>query len=262
MRSVNEILYVKRQYPLELVHFSDDIFALDKSWLEDFSVRYKKMIDLPFNCNVRISHIDEDTVKLLSAAGCNAVTFGLESGNEFLRNKIILKNTTNRDIIEKAALLKKYAIKILTSNMIALPHENISNVYETIQLNRRIGVDYIRIYLTKPFKGTRIFEYGQKNHLLNDKAYNCDSFEHLDNVYFKIGREREFKNLRYLFYLVIRLPVLEGVSRLLIKLPLTRAYEILFFITTVIQEQRFFRVRFFKGIILSLRLMKGFGKHF
>lgn len=261
-RIISEILFVKEHYPLKLVHFSDDIFTLDKSWLDEFSVRYKEMIGLPFNCNIRISCLDEDTVKLLKASGCHAVTFGLESGNEFLRNRIKLNNTTNEEILEKVAILKKYKLKILTCNMIALPQESIGNVYETIQLNRKMKVNYVRIFLVKPFKGTELFSYGERNHLLDEKAFDSKNFEGLDNIYFKTNHEREFTNLRYLFYPILRFSILEKFSHILIKLPLTKIYKFLFLITTTIQEKSFYKVQFFRGSLLSLSLIKGYGKHY
>jgi radical SAM superfamily enzyme YgiQ (UPF0313 family) len=220
------------------------------------------MIRLPFNCNIRISCLDEGIVKLLKASGCHAVTFGLESGNEFLRNRIKLKNTTNEEILEKAAILKKYKIKILTCNMIALPQESIGNAYETIRLNRKMKANYVRIFLVKPFKGTELFNYGERNHLLDEKAFDSKNFEALDNIYFKTNYGREFRNLRYLFYLIIKFSILEKFSHILIKLPLTKMYKFLFLITTIIQEQRFCKVRFSKGSLLCLRLIKGYGKHY
>ena len=235
---------------------------MDKSWLKEFSARYKEIVGLPFNCNIRISCIDEDIVRLLKAAGCNAVTFGLESGNELLRNRIALKNISTAEILDKTAILRKYKIKILTSNMIGLPQESISNAYETVQLNRRIKVNYIRIFITKPFKGTEIFEYGNRNHLLNAKAFDSKEFAALDNIYFKTDCERELKNLRYLFYLIVKFPILEKFSYFLIKLPFTKIYKFLFLITTIIQEQKFYKVRFLKGILLCPILIKGHGKHY
>ncbi len=261
-RIISEILSIKKHYPLELVHFSDDIFALDKNWLEEFSAEYKEMIRLPFNCNIKISCLDEDIVKLLKASGCHAVTFGLESGNEFLRNRVKLKNTTNEEILEKAAILRKYKIKILTCNMIALPQETIGNAYETVRLNRKMKVDYVRIFLVKPFKGTELFNYGERNHLLDEKAFDTKNFEVLDNIYFKTDYEREFRNLRYLFYLTMKFSILEKFSHILIKLPLTKMYKFLFLITTIIQEKRFCKVRFSKGILLCLGLINGYGKHY
>ena len=261
-RIISEILYIKERYSLELVHFSDDIFALNKDWLREFSGRYKKVVGLPFNCNIRISSLDEDMAKLLKAAGCHAVTFGLESGNAFLRNKLLSKNTTNDEILEKTAILRKSKIKILTSNMIALPEESISNAYETIRLNRRTKINYTRIFIAKPFKGTALFEYGKRNNLLNENALDSKKFETLDNIYFKTAHEREFRNLRYLFYLIMKFPILENPSRVLIKLPLTKIYKFLFFITTIAQERKFYKVRFATGMSLCFRLIRGYGKHY
>ena len=44
---LEEILQVKKEYPLEGIIFEDDIFIIDKGWLEEFAIKYSKKIGLP-----------------------------------------------------------------------------------------------------------------------------------------------------------------------------------------------------------------------
>jgi len=261
-RIIAEISHVKENYPLELVHFSDDIFVLNKDWLAEFSKHYKKAIGLPFNCNARLSCLDDDAIRILKETGCHAVGCGLESGNEYLRNTILSKNSSNNEIIEKVALLKKYKIKVITGNMIALPHEQIADAYETIRLNRKIGTTYIRVFTAKPFKGTALFEYGRRHNLLNENALNENNYSNLDNIYFKTPHEKEFKNIRYLFYLFMKFPFLEHFSGILVQLPLSKVYKLVFFITSALQEKQCFRVGLLKGLWFGIRMVKGCSKHY
>lgn len=85
----------------------DDHFALSKEWLEDFSTEYKLEIAVPFTCNVRADSVDEERVKLLKESGCRLVHFGIETGNEELRNVLLRKNISNRQIENAVGLLKK-----------------------------------------------------------------------------------------------------------------------------------------------------------
>jgi len=52
-RSVNnlikEIKEVKIKYGIKTVRFSDDTFAMNKQWLKEFLIKYKKEINLPFS---------------------------------------------------------------------------------------------------------------------------------------------------------------------------------------------------------------------
>lgn len=261
-RVIEEILDVKRKYPLKRVHFSDDLFVTDKDWLREFAGAYRENIGLPFTCNVRISCVDEDKVALLKEAGCDAVTFGLESGSEYLRNHIIFKDLTNDEIIQKAGLLKKNKIRVLTTNMLGLPHESLEDIYESIRLNRRMNIDYVRVFLAKPHKKTRLFEYGREQGLLEETAFTNDSYEDVDNLYFKTPAGKEVKNLRRLFYLIMKLPCLEGLSRRFIRWPLDFLYKWIFLFTSAWQEKEFFGIGSGQGILLGIKIKCGWGRHF
>ncbi len=259
---IAEILEVKRQVPLELVHFSDDLFVSDRRWLEDFSAAYRRQVALPFNGNVRIADIDEHKATLLRQAGCHAVTFGLECANEFLRNRVIRKELPDEAIRRNTVLLKKKRIRILTTNMLGLPHEKLDDIYATIRLNRQIKTDYVRVFMTKPHQKTDLFEYGRRSGLLTEAAFNNDHYSDLENVYFRIPHAREARNLRWLFYLIMKFPILEIPSRFLIRCRLEGLYRWMFFLTTALQERHFFRIGLMSGIRAGLRLRPARGRHF
>jgi anaerobic magnesium-protoporphyrin IX monomethyl ester cyclase len=54
-RTVAEIKYIADRYPLNHVHFSDDLFFIRNNykWLEEFAEVYPREVGIPFNCNIR-----------------------------------------------------------------------------------------------------------------------------------------------------------------------------------------------------------------
>ncbi len=52
-RVIAEIKEVKDNYVLKRVHFSDDLFVLNKNWVKEFLEVYRREIDIPFSCNIR-----------------------------------------------------------------------------------------------------------------------------------------------------------------------------------------------------------------
>jgi len=261
-RVIEEVMAIKEKYPLQAVHFSDDLFITDTQWLEQFSHHYKSVVGLPFTCNIRISYIDEKRVHLLKEAGCRAVTFGLESASEYLRNTIIAKGLSNAEIVNKVALLKKAKICVLTTNMLGLPEESLEDIYETIRMNRDMDVDYVRVFIAKPHKKTELFEYGKKNDLLEQAAYHNENYENVDNIYFKTMHPREVKNLRYLFYVLMKFPALAYLSRWFIHWPFEALYKRIFLLTSAWQERGFFRIQWLQGFCLGLKIKSGRGRHF
>ncbi|GAI14582.1 unnamed protein product, partial [marine sediment metagenome] len=98
-------------------------------WLFDFLKLYKQKANIKFTCNVRPDYLVDKVVEALSNAGCRAVAMGLESANCKIRNEILGKDIDKKQIIEAAQRLKKYKIKLMTFNIMALPHEKIDDVY-------------------------------------------------------------------------------------------------------------------------------------
>jgi len=90
-RIIKEVRYVKDRFILKRVHFSDDIFVLDKRWLMNFLEVYRKEIHLPFSCNIRIDQVNEEIVREMHESGCWGMAYGIESGSEQIRNELLKK---------------------------------------------------------------------------------------------------------------------------------------------------------------------------
>src|SRR5205823_10693301 len=90
-RAVAEIKYIKDRFPLNHVHFSDDLFFIRNSykWLEEFADVYPKEVGIPWNCNIRYDSVNQHAADLLEKAGCYGAAVGLESGNQQIREVVI-----------------------------------------------------------------------------------------------------------------------------------------------------------------------------
>lgn len=224
---IREIKYVKDVYKLKIVRFQDDILAIDKDWLKEFCGIYKKEINLPFICYIMPNLTDEDVVKNLKEAGCIVVSFGVESGNEDYRMKVLKKPTRDSDIIKAAGLLKKYKIHFYTQNMFGLPGERLEGAFETIGLNRKIGSPDVCGNIFQPFPGTEIADY-----CINKGLLKKEDMEKTGSSYEKsVLRQRDISlsvNLCHLFYLIIKFPWCLPVAAKLIKFSPNRVYLLIY----------------------------------
>jgi radical SAM superfamily enzyme YgiQ (UPF0313 family) len=168
---IQEIESVLKDYPsTKHVAFFDDILALRKDWFKEFTQQYKSRIRLPFRCNMRANYLaDEETVKMLREAGCKRVIIGLESGNEYIRNKIIERNMPESILIKAGKLCKEYGIELATYNMLGVPEESFSAMLETVKLNAKIKADFTYASIYYPFKNTILYELCKKKNLLTDR---------------------------------------------------------------------------------------------
>ena len=215
---INEIKEVKSRYNLKTVFFADDIFVLDKRWLRDFTQAYKKEISLPFTCDGRADVIDEETAQLLKEAGCFCVRFGIESGNENIRNNILKKNITNEQIVSVASILKRFGLKFMTYNMVGIPQETIENAYETVELNIKIGTNYPRCSILTPYPGTEITESAENEKLIGADPNNISaSFQQYKSIVISKYRN-QMLNIHSFFQSAVIFPWAWKFIKILIRL--------------------------------------------
>ena len=153
-RAVEVVAWVKAKYHLKQVHFSEDLFTFQPSWLEAFSELYASRVGVPFTCNSSVELVSERNVEALKNAGCRGVAIGIETGNEELRSHILNKTVSNDDVRQAARRIKNAGMELTTFNMLASPGESLEDAFSTIALNREIQADHVRVALAVPIPFT------------------------------------------------------------------------------------------------------------
>lgn len=159
---LEEIRLIKKKYPLANVVFNDDIFIVDKKWFLEFCGRFPKEIGLTYTCNIRANLVDEQIVKALRKSNCIGVNWSIESGNDFLRNKVLKRGMSSEQILNTAYLLTKYKIPYRTGNIIGLPGENYKQMLETLELNIKAKPNLGLANIFIPFPMLKLTEYAIK----------------------------------------------------------------------------------------------------
>lgn len=239
-RVVLEIATVKDKYPIKTIHFSDDLFGLNEKWTLEFLRLYKREIPLPFSCNVRVDYISEDIAKALKEAGCHGVVFGIETGNEKIRNNLLGKKLSNADIFSGASLLKANGIRFLTNNMLGLPGETLDNAIETVMLNRKISADFARTSILWPYPNLPITLHAEQAGFLKEHLTIENFRQNPKEPLLKSPFNNEFRNIDALFAILVKFPIPESIIRLLVRIPHNWFYAL------IGRMQRYQELRFFK----------------
>jgi len=220
-RVLEEIKSVRDKHGLGFVLFMDDTFIVNAKWLREFSSQYGAQIDIPWWCQVRADLVNEEKVRLLKDAGCVSVSFGIEAGNDRLRNEILDRNMSREQILDASRLLCEGGIAFSTNNMLGLPGGGIGTDFETLELNIQCRPDYANVFLYQPYPKTRLGEMAFR------EGYMEGTFDDLtgsvsDSTVIKFSsaaEKRQIENLQKLFALTVEFPWLRGLVRQLIKLP-------------------------------------------
>lgn len=228
-RVITEILEIKERYGIGRVRFIDDTFIIDRDWCLDFLERYEKEVALPFSCSIRANLTSPELIKSLKEAGCEVVYFGVESGNDFLRNNILGKGVSKEQLIKTAHHLKRYRLKFQTFNLFGIPGESLQEALETVNLNVAMGTDYPWSAMLQPYPGTLIEKYAREQGFLNQETSTEDftrSFFNKSPINQKA--QAELLNLQKLFPYAVKFPRLIPLIKKLINLRPNALYELLF----------------------------------
>lgn len=223
---VEELAYLRDKYKIKYIVFLDDIFTVDALWLKEFSAFYSSKVNLPFSCITRLELVDDVKLDYLNQANCYVINYGIESGNDYIRNKILNRNQEREMMVEKSNLIRKKNIKTYSFNILNIPGETIENAFETFSLNVECKPTYAEAFQLVPFPRTAIYEY----------AVSLGYFEGgVDDLPVTLKKNVEVKNkdraiicnFQKLFSIAVRYPRLLFIIKLLIRLPLGGLYELI-----------------------------------
>jgi radical SAM superfamily enzyme YgiQ (UPF0313 family) len=105
--------------------------------------------------------------------GCQAVSLGLEHGNEKFRETVLKKFIKNETIINSIRLISKYHITATINNIVGFPDETRKLVFDTVNLNRKIypllsKESSLNVFVFTPFSGTPLRALCLKKGYLKD----------------------------------------------------------------------------------------------
>ena len=140
--------------PVYKVFITDDIFGLNKKWRREFLKLYRERIKIPFNCLLRCDVVTEDFMENLAESYCNKIAFGVESGNDYIRNVVMDRDMERKTIVNAFALAKEYNIQTQSANVIGVPGETKEMLMDTVRLNRELKPTNTVVNIFYPYKGT------------------------------------------------------------------------------------------------------------
>ncbi len=215
---IGEIRSIRDRFPLSFVRFSDDTFGANRSWLEEFTRKYRKEVGLPYACYVRANLVSEDYARLLREGGCHSVNMAIECGNEELRRRVLNRDMSNETILDAFHRLQKNGIRVMALNMLGLPDETEENVWETVRLNQQAKPDHAHICTFQPYPGTEAHAYCLDHGLLDPED---NAFDDLYTGWSRLNLSADMKQrlfvLHKMFPMVVDFPKTEGMVRLLMK---------------------------------------------
>lgn len=178
---IKEIKDVISTYKIAKLIFSDDMFTLNKKRIMEFCESYQKEVGLPFYCQTRANAVDEEIFTALKRAGCKEVHMGIETGNDYLRNKVLKRNMSRNVILRAFELARKTGLRTGSFNMIGIPYETEKTLQDTININREAKPDVLVCTILMPFAQSMVRQICTENNWkvneITESYYNAGFIE-------------------------------------------------------------------------------------
>lgn len=120
---MGELVEAKADWGIRRVDFEDDIFTVDKRWIHDFLIEYRREIDVPFQCLIHPRYIDHDMARWLADAGCQHVQMGVQSVDEEYKRHQLLRMEKDSHLRNALAALRDADLDLKLDHMLGLPGE-------------------------------------------------------------------------------------------------------------------------------------------
>tara|TARA_Y100000590_G_scaffold287454_1_gene323606 strand:- start:850 stop:2313 length:1464 start_codon:yes stop_codon:yes gene_type:complete len=184
--AIQELEETIKQYPtigpVYKIYLTDDIFGLNKKWRREFLALYREKIKIPFACLMRCDVVTEDTMQDLAKGYCYRIQFGVESGNDYIRNVVMDREMPRDTIIRAFELAKKYGVETYALNVIGVPGETKEMLMDTVKLNCEINPTASGANIFYPYKGTPLGDKSFDDGMVNIEKYNDFSNERRESV--------------------------------------------------------------------------------
>ncbi len=155
---VEEIELLRTEYGIEHLWFADDIFALDRHWIQEFAALIEaRECAIPYKMQSRASLMTPETVHALRRSGCEEVWMGAESGAQSVLNAMD-KGQTVENIVQAAHRLRDAGIRACFFLQFGYPGEGWKEIEQTIELVRRARPYDIGVSVSYPLPNTVFYD--------------------------------------------------------------------------------------------------------
>ncbi len=188
-----EIEYLYKEHNVRYFNIMDDNFTLDKKRVKQIC-KYiiDANLDLSFDMpnGIMTTTLDDDVIDALAEAGFAYCFLAIESGSDFIRNKVMHKQLSLDTIFRVIESFRRHPqIHLAAFFLMGMPEETRETLEETYSLIEKLDLDSFKMSVATPFPGTKLFDQCLRDNLfLVDKATlnslwcNTDWYQRILNV--------------------------------------------------------------------------------
>ncbi|MFH0985370.1 MAG: radical SAM protein [Candidatus Omnitrophota bacterium] len=156
-RVVNDLRELVDRYHVREIHFYDDDLTLNRKRAVEFMERLiAAKLDLIWSCTTRCDLVDAELLGLMKKAGCWMVCYGVESGDDTLR-ETVNKGISRKQIEQAFRETKCAGIKVTGYFIIGLPGETERTAKATMDFMDQLNPHYVNCGVMAVFPGSPFY---------------------------------------------------------------------------------------------------------
>lgn len=156
-RVVDEVAYYQEKFGIKELAFYDDVFTLNKKRAYAIADEIlKRGLKICWTGETRVNLVDKELLRHMKQAGCYAIAYGIESASPEILN-ILNKDITLEQVEAAVDITQEVGLQTIGYFMIGSPGETPETVAQTIQLAKRLKLDFAQFAITTPFPGTELY---------------------------------------------------------------------------------------------------------
>ena len=143
---IAELRLAKTKYEIGYIYFQDDVFTINREWIERFAHLYQEQIGLPFWCYTHPKLADPHILSTLKQSGLDRLTMGVQSGSDRILRDIFKRETSRTEILKAANLMKElhinYDLDFITNNPFEAEADCAQTLDLLLQLPKPVRLNY------------------------------------------------------------------------------------------------------------------------
>jgi anaerobic magnesium-protoporphyrin IX monomethyl ester cyclase len=163
------------KYNVNEISFEDDNLTYDRDrFVSICRGLVERGIKIRWNTpnGVHVGSLDRDSLEWAKKAGCDSLNLAVESGDDFIRNKVIKKGLKSEKIYEVSEACREVGIKTNAYFVIGMPGETGDTIGKSEKYIGDLKFNNLSIFIATPMPGTKLYDE------CIDKGYiDVDSFD-------------------------------------------------------------------------------------
>ena len=177
-RISDEVQFLVKHYGIREIVFMDDTMTYPRDEMVQLcNLLIERKCDVIWDCSTRVTAVDQSLLELMKKAGCNQISFGVESGDDTIL-KSIRKGHSVHQVKKAVALAKKAGLEVRGSFILGFPEDTEETMKKTIAFSCELDLDLASFYIATPYPGTDMFEWAEKNDRLLTKDWSLFDQSH------------------------------------------------------------------------------------